>query len=502
VRGGLYPQLPIGGRNTTSTVCARLRSYRPRRLARMNRPRMPSEREKTGPQRVSGPRDGGAVLRIRAAGLADAVTDLARPVEVLLRLPRTPDPGPTPREPLPGPARVIRIGDPEPPERVAADLTIDLPGAVLIPGLVNAHTHLDLTALGPRAHDPDGGFVPWVDMVRRERPADQADIADAVRLGTEKSRAGGVVAVGDILGAPGGRPATHGLEALRSGGLDGVGFVEVFGIGNRAGGAEERLDALALELAAFNGTPGGPLRAGLQPHAPNTVSLRVYRRASELARVHGLRLATHLAETPEELAFIADASGPQRDLLERLGIWSDDELADLGRGRHPVQHLASALEQAPFLVAHVNDADDAAIAMLARTGASVAYCPRASDYFGAPARLGPHRYREMLEAGVNVCLGTDSIINLDTPDRISPLDDARLLFRRDGVAASLLLDMLTRRGARALGLDERRFLFRRGAPIAGLVAVPVPGGVSGGAADAVLGGDRPPRLLVCGTKSG
>ena len=227
----------------------------------------------------------------------------------------------------------------------------------------------------------------------------------------------------------------------------------------------------------------------------------MYEEAAELAARDGLPISTHLAETTEEREFIGAGTGSQRELLERMGIWDDDELTHIGRGLHPVEHLGGVLGRAPFLVAHANDATDEAIETLARTGASVAYCPRASAYFGAPAHFGAHRFREMLAGGVNVCLGTDSIINLDTPDRISPLDDARLLARTTETPVRTLISMMTTRGALALGLDPGRYIFREGGPIDGIVAVPVTESRSGAAsidpAETILREQTAPELLLC-----
>ncbi|MFI4872529.1 MAG: hypothetical protein ACIARQ_12015, partial [Phycisphaerales bacterium JB061] len=89
----------------------------------------------------------------------------------------------------------------------AANATrIDRPGCVILPGLVNAHTHLDLTHIGPRPHDPNAGFVAWVDMVRAERHTSDEQIANSVRQGCDLLKKGGVSIVGDIAGAAGGQP--------------------------------------------------------------------------------------------------------------------------------------------------------------------------------------------------------------------------------------------------------------------------------------------------------
>ncbi len=211
------------------------------------------------------------------------------------------------------------------------------------------------------------------------------------------------------------------------------------------------------------------------------MSLESYRWAVGETAGRGLPLCTHLAETPEESQFIAQASGPIRAFLERLGVWDESVAAEIGHGRRPVEHLAGVLDTAPFLAVHVNLASDADIETLARAATSVAYCPRASAYFGAERHFGPHRYRDMLDAGIDVCLGTDSIINLPGAAAdpgaggISVLDDMRFLFQRDGTDPAMLLSMGTVRGAKALGLDARSFTLAAGSVAAGLLAIDVTG---------------------------
>jgi cytosine/adenosine deaminase-related metal-dependent hydrolase len=473
----------------------------------------PSDGQSTG---RTGPGPGRTTVRIDAAGLADADRSIRGPVSVWVACPADPRPS---GEPLGVPVRphdagrceIVRIA-PTPPESTPPESTapnqagsddhgsahiLDRTNCVLIPGLVNAHSHLDLTALGPRAHDTNRGFVEWVRMIIDERPTDPAAIRASIAAGTGLTLAGGVVAVGDIIGAAGGVPHTAGLGALAESPLEGVGFIEYFGIAVRKVLGISVLHDLAHEIAAWPAS--ARIRPGLHPHAPNTVSLPLYEESVRIANRDGFPISTHLAESPEERTFIAEADGPQRDLLERMGIWDESELEFIGTGRHPVAHLEHVLSKRPFVCAHVNDADDRAIGILAETGASVAYCPRASAYFGAPAHFGPHRFRDMLDAGVNVCLGTDSIVNLDTPDRISPLDDARLLARTTDADARTLLSMMTTRGAAALGLDPDRYRFRDTGPIAGIVAVPIGGDRADPVdpADAVVRSAGDPELLLC-----
>lgn len=453
-------------------------------------------------------------IRLDAAGAADGAGFARAPVSLLVDA----------RDGRTRPV-LLAVGSSEevgahPASRAAR--VFDLRDRVLLPAMVNAHTHLDLTHIGPRPHDPRGGFVPWVEMVRAGRAADEDEARRSVLRGIELSRSAGVVAAGDIAGAPRATPGRAGLapwRAMREAGFAGVSFLEFFAIGS---GRERYLQWLprVIEAAAReeeeplrDGRDGRPARIGLQPHAPNTVCLDAYRWAAREASRRGMRLATHLSETAEEREFIGAARGPMRDMLERFGLWDEGALAEIGHGRSPAAHVADALRGARPIVAHVNDAGDGDIERLAEMGATVAYCPRASDYFGAPAKFGPHRYREMLRAGVPVALGTDSLVNLpadaaQTPAEggrgMSILDEMRLLWRRDGTDARTLLAMGTTHGARALGMDEGAFVLDGavaivGREIAGLAAVRVDAAArppGAGPGEWVLQSDAPAELLL------
>lgn len=357
---------------------------------------------------------------------------------------------------------------------------VGMPDSVIIPALVNAHTHLDLTLVGPRPHDADAGFTGFIGMVRAHRPIEPTDIASAVARGVALTLAGGAAAVGDIGGAARGVPSLAAWEALAASPLTGVSFLEFFAIGRGEEHARRNIDRLLQGRSAG----AGRVRLGLQPHAPYTVGPAAYTWSSRLARRLAMPLCTHLGESPDERQFIRHGDGRLRNLLQHVGVWDESVRAAIGRGQSPVAHVAEALGQdgpTPWIAVHVNDADDADIDALARAGAAVVYCPRASAYFGADRVFGPHRYRDMLDAGVRVALGTDSIINLPpaaaepTAGGMSVLDEMRLLSRRDGTDARTLLAMATTAGAAALRLDQDRFMLRAGSTPAGVLAVRVAG---------------------------
>lgn len=325
----------------------------------------------------------------------------------------------------------------------------------VLPAMVNAHAHLDLTLAEEVAHPED--FHRWLAGVRgRRMEMDASAVERSVQAGAQRLLAGGVAAVGDIAGL---HAPEASFAACSAGGISGCIFEEVFGMGHRIPVALG-----AVEVAAGRGGQGRGLRRGLQPHAPYSSDRRVY----EAALRSGVPVATHLAELLDEHRFLDRGEGPFRALLESLGLWDGGFEPS---GQHPVRWLADRLRAVPgarILCAHLNYVDDEALAVAAAAPIDVAFCPRASGYFGHRE----HRYREMRAAGINVCLGTDSALCLDTPDRISTLDDLRLLMRRDGLPLADALEMATLAGARALGIDPSPFAFG-GGPVAGVLAVPL-----------------------------
>jgi len=323
-------------------------------------------------------------------------------------------------------------------KRYAADAehTIDLPGGVLLPGMVNAHTHLQLTAIGPQPYT--GGFVSWIEMLRRHWPGDgepftkqpcESWFVDAVADGAQQCVQAGVQGVGDIT------RFDREQAVRRDAGLSGISFIELFGHGPPFDDAARERMRLPAE--------------GFQPHAPYSAGPSVF----DAAAGSGAAVSCHLAETLDELRFVRDGDGPFLELLKSPPAkWDDGFAANFGRGLSPVAWMEPHLRRRPWLLAHCNYVSDADIALLAETGASVAYCPIASEYFGHEN----HRYREMLEAGVNVCLGTDSIVCQppEEPQPLGILPQMRRLHRRDGAAPERLLRMATTHGRAALRMNQ------------------------------------------------
>lgn len=376
---------------------------------------------------------------IRAASVVDGQGHRASPGAVLLDGARIVESG-----------KVSAIGPVDDARKV------DRPRSVILPALVNVHCHLDLSHLGPMRWD--GDFVSWIEQLRPARAETDEAIAASVQRGIELALAGGTALVGDIAGVGSLVP----IRQLRASDLAGVSFLEVFGLGDRQVGAVETMQQALGDCPAIE----RGIRLGLQPHAPYSCGKAVYEAAAQLERP----LATHLAETLEELEFVDRATGPLAAMLKRFGVWAD---SIAGQQCHPIEYLAQILSQRPMVAAHLNYLDSGHVERLADWPITVAYCPRASAYFGHPhAGRPPHRYRDMVELGVNVALGTDALPCLDTPDRISVLDEMRFLYRRDGVDPIALLRMATVAGASALGFDGSLVTLAPG-PTAGLLAVQI-----------------------------
>jgi cytosine/adenosine deaminase-related metal-dependent hydrolase len=327
-----------------------------------------------------------------------------------------------------------------------ADL-IDLPRSVLLPGLVNAHTHLELSTC--RAGDSPGAhFGEWILGIRKQLAAQGEDfegvVSGAVREGVRQSLRFGVTTIGDIS-----QQNHFTRPALRALPVRCVSYGETLGLAKQRARHDELL-ARALDATHRSER----LRIGLTPHASYTVDLRDYRTCLRVARERNLPLATHLAENPQEREFLEHQTGLFRDIWESLSMW--DDTVQTYRGSPVAFAHAIGLLEYPTLLAHVNYCDDDELDLLARGRASVVYCPRTHAYFGH----APHRWREMLSRGVNVAVGTDSCAS--SPD-LNLVDDLRLLrTSAPDVPAEALWEMATVRAARAIRMDDEVGAIARG----------------------------------------
>jgi cytosine/adenosine deaminase-related metal-dependent hydrolase len=319
----------------------------------------------------------------------------------------------------------------------------DLGETILLPGLINTHTHLELTVM--RGFLENCQFAEWIDKLRQSRNEvlDSAMLLDSARFGIVEGIEAGITTYADTCSS------SVVMQAMRELGVRGIMYQEVFGpdpsqseIAMRE--LEERVEKLRLEQTEL-------VSLGISPHAPYTVSDPLYKAAAKFANARQLPLAMHIAESEPEQEIVVNGTGDFADRWRRRGI------PVAKRARSPIALLEEhgALERGPLLIhcVRVNDAD---IEIMARRHCAVAHCPASNAKFGhGIAPLLP-----MIAAGIRVGMGSDSVAS---NNRMDILDEARLAVlvhraatrKHDAFGAHQALELATIGGARALGIDSR-----------------------------------------------
>ncbi len=356
-----------------------------------------------------------------------------------------------------------------------ADIQRQFPGArhenfaghALLPGLVNAHTHLELGYL--RGAISPSHFVDWVLRLIKlsGKVQDVAQtVGESVRAGIAESLRAGVTTLGDIS-----KQINESRIAAKNGPARIVSFGELQVLGRKRDLLDERLSVAADER---HNSP--TLSTGISPHAPYTVEGPALKKILALADEKKLPICMHLAELAEEREFLQNLSGRIREAWDSAGIAAyllDDKVPIFNDG--PIKWAAhwgllAASHPAPVLLAHVNYATDEELDLLAQSDAHVAYCPRTRHFFGHDA-ASRHPFEKMLSRGINVCLGTDSLAS--NPD-LSLLKEAAFVAKLfPQVPHDIILEMITTRGARALGLSKQVGAIAAGMN-ADIIALPLP----------------------------
>jgi cytosine/adenosine deaminase-related metal-dependent hydrolase len=310
----------------------------------------------------------------------------------------------------------------------------DFGDALLLPGLINTHTHLELTGMGGSAPEPE--FASWIRRLREAKAALSADaFLSAARQGLADCRAAGVTTVADT----GDSGAV--IQVLAESRGSGIAYQEVFG--PHPAQCDESLRGLQARVDALSVFASGRVRLGVSPHAPYTVSGPLYRATADWARVAELPVAVHLAESPAETALLSDATGSFAEAWERRGIPMPSPL-----GRTPVRWLDEhGVLSARTLCIHVVQATGLDIRRLASAGAAVAHCPRSNRAHGH----GDAPLAALLAAGIRLGVGTDSAVSVGELDLLAEARAARTLA---GLDAAQALALCTLSAARALGLES------------------------------------------------
>lgn len=329
---------------------------------------------------------------------------------------------------------------------------LDLGEQILLPGLINAHCHLDYTCLRGQI-GPQRSFADWIRAINAAKAAlSERDYVDSIVAGLDEARKFGTTSLLNLEAFP------ELLSRLLRPALRVWWCAEMIDI-RRPANAQEVFEALRDSFRAQQDWLGG---VGLAPHAPYTASKELYTEASEIARRENALFTTHLSESAEEMQMFRDARGPAFDFLKSIGRPMDDcgQTTPLALLMHD-QRIA---EQ--WIVAHLNELDESDFALLQRAPKfHVVHCPRSHTFFGH-TRFALERLRAL---GFNICLGTDSLASNAS---LSLFAEMRELVRKGtSLFPRAVVEMATVNAARAIGCGDKLGQIRPGF-YADLIAIP------------------------------
>ena len=324
----------------------------------------------------------------------------------------------------------------------SADEFHDLGDSILLPGLINAHCHLDYSAMAGQL-EPTSSFVDWVGLITASKGGWlYSDFAASWISGASMLLKNGTTTVADIEMAPELLPEIWAATPMRI-----ISFLEMTGVRSKRPPAEILGDALHIIESAKH--PRN--RIALSPHAPYSTTPELLQLCADAARKHHLPVTTHVSESAEEFEMYQHGRGKMYDWIARSGR----TMNDCGIGT-PVEHLhRQGLLGPNFLAVHANYLTNWDIKLLATNQVSVVHCPGSHNYF----RHQPFPYEALSAAGVNICLGTDSLasslkVNRKIPE-LNLFEEMRHFAKHHPtLAPEIMLRMATLNGARALGLSR------------------------------------------------
>jgi cytosine/adenosine deaminase-related metal-dependent hydrolase len=313
---------------------------------------------------------------------------------------------------------------------------IDLGNAVLLPGLINMHTHLDLTHLQNRIK-PTKNFTHWVFQLVGARIRWKADdYISSLEKGIQFCIEAGTTTVADVA------HTEHSFSILKKSPLRKIVYQEVIDLNPRH--ADDVVREIEIRLSTIK--KDDLMNIGLSPHAPYSVSKELYQAIAQFAHHAGIPLCTHIAETQDEIEFLTRGTGNFAIMLRQLRAAIDDWQAP---GLTPIYYLnGTGILNNNLLLIHCNYVSDEEVSMIKSSGSTVVFCPRSHRFFGHAG----YPIQKLLNAGINVGLGTDSLASNDT---LSILDEMKFLFYHYSLLPKTIFSMATVNGAKALGLKLR-----------------------------------------------
>ncbi len=365
--------------------------------------------------------------------------------------------------------RIVGVGGPAPgppPSRERfrrATAGKPAPRIAILPGLVNAHTHLELSWM--RGRIPPGEAMPaWATRLialRQERgPSERGTLVprqghDPIVEAIKEARATGTSLVGDITNS------LASWEPLAASNLSASVFLELLGFN---ADADQLLTNAQAQLATL--PPSDSLCRSIVPHAPYSVSPGLFRAIARFSADRAVSI--HLGESQEEVRFLQDGTGPWRELLEQVGAWNPDWVPP---ACGPVEYLDRlGLVNDRLVAVHAVQLTNGELRQLAAHGATVVTCPRSNRWTGA----GDPPIERFYASGVNVAIGTDSLASVEDLNMFAEMAAVRTL--APSTPARDILRSATLAGARALGFGHAFGSIEPGKR-ADLLAVHVPAGV-------------------------
>jgi cytosine/adenosine deaminase-related metal-dependent hydrolase len=317
--------------------------------------------------------------------------------------------------------------------------------AAILPGLVNCHSHLEITAMRGRLDSVEHDFRTWLLTLNsiRQSMTDDEVYASAAAGAIEGARAG-VTCFGDV-----GRSGEAGFRALKDAGLRGIVFQETeFSPDNRT--ANEDFAVLAARFEAMHSMSDALVRVGLSPHSPYTVSSQLFELIAQYSIINRIPISIHAAESDHEVELMTKGTGFFTEVYDKFDVeWQSPYST-------PIEYLErlGVLAARPIL-AHCVKASPDDLRRIEANGASIAHCPRSNAKFGH----GWAPFEMMLDMGIKVGLGSDSVASNNQCDIMSEAAFATLGARnRDGsmrfIDAEEAIRAATLGGAEALGLAD------------------------------------------------
>ncbi|MEO7659045.1 MAG: amidohydrolase family protein [Pyrinomonadaceae bacterium] len=326
----------------------------------------------------------------------------------------------------------------------AADVE-DFGEAAILPGFVNCHSHLEITSMRGALDDVEHDFRSWLLKLNdlRSELSDE-DICAAARAGAIEGVRAGVTCFGDI-----GRMGHAGVAALKHVGLRGIVYQETeFSPDNRT--ADEDLLKLAAKYEELKNEETDLVQIGISPHSPYTVGSRLLELIAQYSILNRVPLSIHAAESAQEIELLTQGTGFFSGVYEKFDVeWQSPHCT-------PIEYLErlGVLSTQPLL-AHCVRVSPSDLSKISANGAKIAHCPKSNAKFGH----GYAPFEAMLDAGIGVGLGSDSVASNNVCDLLEESRFATLAARNQPgskrfISAKEMLETATLGGAKALGLDH------------------------------------------------